>query len=338
MPGKNNRMLAKNIVYLGIGILIIAVMIFALQAALGYVQVKSTPPGWEIIRPPHEVSTLLIDNDTVWTGGKEGIVLISRTNRSRIPLPAGAPPTSYVRQIFQDRNGSIWIAHDGGLIQFERGVWQVISPAPDIPFRRVVSLAQHRDGSIIVGTDADAFVKTSSGWQSLRSRGMPLVALAEVILVTRSGELWVGCGEPMRGALLRFDGNAWHQYAVKDGLPHPSVRALAEDSDGAVWAATGYSRSGGAARFFNGSWTNLTVLDGLAGESTRSVSFDQNGRVWIGSEYDGIVVWSGGPVAILTKKDGLAGNEVKAMVQEPDGTFWFGTENGLSRLDRSVVI
>jgi ligand-binding sensor domain-containing protein len=60
--------------------------------------------------------------------------------------------------------------------------------------------------------------------------------------------------------------------------------------------------------------------------------------VWIGSEYDGIVIWSGRPEAVITEKDGLAGNEVKAMVQEPDGTFWFGTENGLSRVDRAVVI
>jgi len=325
-------MLVKNILFLSIGILVIATIIFMLQAALGYVQVKSTPPGWEIIRPPSEVSTLLIDNDTVWTGGKEGIVLISRTNRSRIPLPEDAPPTSYVRQIFRDRNGSIWIAHDGGLIWFTEGSWQVISPSPDVPFRRVVSLAQHRDGSIIAGTDGDAFVDTGSGWQSLRSLGMPPVALAEGIRVTRSGEIWVGCGEPMRGALLRFDGKVWHQYAVNDGLPHPSVRALAEGPDGAVWAATGYSRSGGAARFYGGVWTNLTSADGLAGESIRSIFFDDQGRVWIGSEYDGIAVRSNNTWTILTEKDGLAGYEVKTMVQDNDGVYWLGTNSGLSRI------
>ena len=60
------------------GILVIVIIILILQNLLGYVQVQSAPPGWQIIRPPHEVSTLIIVNDTVWTGGKEGVILIDR--------------------------------------------------------------------------------------------------------------------------------------------------------------------------------------------------------------------------------------------------------------------
>jgi ligand-binding sensor domain-containing protein len=330
MPEKRYRDLVVNAGYLVAGILIIVVIVLILQAAIGYMQVKSTPPGWEIIRPPAEVSTLFIDNDTVWTGGKEGIVLINRTTRERINLPAGAPPVSYVRQIFRDHTGSIWIGHDGGLIRFTNGSWQIVAPGPGIPFIKVLSLAENKDGSIIAGTETDVFVNNGNGWQSLRSLGMPHIALAEVLLVSRSGDLWVGCGDPMRGALLRFDGTSWHPYTTNDGLPHPAVRALAEDPNGAVWAATGYSRRGGAARFLGGSWTNFTTADGLAGESTRSVFTDRQGRIWIGSEYDGIAVGSEGRWKILTEKDGLAGNEVKTMVQDDTGAYWLGTNNGLS--------
>jgi len=333
MLGKPYRKVLVNAACVAAGILIIALIILGLQESLGYVQVTSTPPGWEIVRPPAEAYTLLIENDTIWTGGKDGIIIISRTNRSRIPLPEGAPPTSYVRQIFRDHGGRIWIGHDGGLATYTNGSWRVIAPGPDIPFRRVMSIAQLPDGSMIAGSDTDAFVHNGSGWQSLSSRGMPPVALAEILIVTRGGDLWVGCGEPMRGALLRFDGSSWHQYGVKDGLPHPSVRALFEDSTEAVWAATGYSRNGGAARYFAGSWTNYTVADGLAGEATRSVYEDERGRIWVGSEYDGIAIRENQSWKIVSMKDGLAGNEVKIMAQEPDGTYWLGTEKGLSRID-----
>lgn len=320
------------------GILIIAAVVFALQAALGYVQVTSTPPGREIIRPPAEVSTLLIDGDILWTGGKDGIVLINRTDRTRTPLPAGAPPTSYVRQIFRDPSGTIWIGHDGGLVRYVNGSWQVIAPGPGIPFSKVLSLAGQRDGSIIAGTDTDVFVSTGSGWQSLREGGMPEIASADVLLTTRSGDLWVGCGVLTRGSLYRQNGTSWQRYTVHDGLPHPAVRALTEAEDGSVWVATGFSRNGGAARFFNGIWTNLTTADGLAGESTRSVFFDDRGRVWIGSEYDGIAVRSNGTWTILTEKDGLAGYEVKTMVQDEDGVYWLGTNSGLSRISPGAVI
>jgi ligand-binding sensor domain-containing protein len=334
MDTGDKHKLLVNAVYLAIGVLIIAALIIALQAVLGYAQVESTPPGWEIIRPPAEVSTLIIVNDTVWTGGKEGLVLISRTNSTRLPLPEDAPATSYIRQIFRDHNGSIWIAHDGGLARFTGRSWEVIAPAPGIPFRRVLSLAELKDNRIVAGTDTDAFVFNDTGWQSLTASGMPSIALAEVLLVTRSGDLWVGCGDPMRGALLRFDGKAWHQYTTNDGLPHPAVRSLFEDKNEAVWAATGYSRNGGAARFSAGSWTNYTVVNGLAGESTRSVFEDNRGRMWVGSEYDGIAIGSGRSWKIVAMKDGLAGNEVKIIAQDTDGTYWLGTEKGLSRIER----
>ncbi|PKL68060.1 MAG: hypothetical protein CVV30_12005 [Methanomicrobiales archaeon HGW-Methanomicrobiales-1] len=338
MPEKKYRNLIVNAGHLLAGILIIVVVVLILQAALGYVQVKSTPPGWEIIRPPAEVSTLLIDNDTLWTGGKDGIILISRTNNSRLPLPDGAPPTSYVRQIFRDHTGSIWIGHDGGLVKFTHASWEIIAPGPGIPFTKVLSLAERKDGTMVVGTETDVFVNNGSGWVSLRPGGMPAIASADVLLAPRSGDLWVGCGAVMHGALYRLNGTSWHQYTVSDGLPHPAVRALTEVRDGSIWAATGYSRNGGAARYSDGVWMNLTRADGLAGESTRSVFEDTHGRIWFGSEYDGIAVHDTGTWKILTEKEGLAGYEVKTMTEDPDGVYWLGTNGGLTRISSDVVM
>ncbi|MDO9325452.1 MAG: hypothetical protein Q7T80_10905 [Methanoregula sp.] len=338
MPEKNYRNLIVNIGHVVAGILVIVVIILILQAAQSYMQVKSTPPGWEIIRPPAEVSTLLLDNDMLWTGGKDGIILISRTNRSRLPLPEGAPPTSYVRQIFRDQSGSIWIGHDAGLVKYANASWQIIAPNPGMPFTKVLSLAERRDGSMVVGTETDVFVYDASGWRSLRAGGMPEVASADVLLTTRSGDLWVGSGAPMRGGLYRQNGSQWQQYSVNDGLPHPAVRALTETGDGSVWVATGYSRNGGAALYSNGIWTNLTRADGLAGESTRSVFLDNRGLIWIGSEYDGIAVRENNTWKILTDKDGLAGYEVKTMVQDDAGVYWLGTNGGLTRVSPDVII
>jgi len=338
MQGRKYPNLITNAGHLVAGILIIAVLVIILQAAHGYVQIKSTPPGWEIIRPPAEVSTLIIDNDTLWTGGKEGIILISRMNRSRIPLPEGAPPTSYVRQILRDHTGTIWIGHDGGLVKYANASWQIIAPGPGVPFTKVLSLAERSDGTIVAGTETDVYMDDVSGWRSLHTMGMPEIASADVLLAARSGDLWVGCGALMRGALYRLNGTLWQTYTVSDGLPHPAVRALTETDDGTIWVATGYSRNGGAARYSHGVWTNLTRVDGLAGESTRSVFLDTRGRIWFGSEYDGIAVRDDSTWKILTEKEGLAGNEVKTMVQDNEGVYWLGTNGGLSRISSDVRI
>ena len=40
----------------------------------------------------------------------------------------------------------------------------------------------------------------------VNKEGMPEIASADVLLTTRSGDLWVGCGAPMRGGLYRLNG------------------------------------------------------------------------------------------------------------------------------------
>jgi ligand-binding sensor domain-containing protein len=315
------------------GILIIVITVIVLQNLLGFVQVQTTPPGWQIIRPPQEVSTLVIVNDTVWTGGKDGIILIDRSTGRQISTPGSAPSFGYVRQILKDSKGQIWVGHDGGLARFRDGSWEVIAPAPGVPFTKVLSIAQRHDGTMVIGTDTDVFASENGIWTSLLINNLPSIASADVLFEDRDGNLWVGCGAPVHGGLYRLNKTAWSSFSLQDGLPHLSIRGITQTRGGTVWVAAGFSRQGGAALYSGGTWTNLTVKDGLSGESTRSVFEDNSGRMWIGSEYDGIAVGRPGSWDIITEKDGLAGYEVKIMAQDADGTYWLGTNSGLNRVD-----
>lgn len=320
------------------GILIVLIVILMLQNLFGFLQVHTAPEGWQIIRPPQEVSTLIIVNDTVWTGGKDGVILINRITGAGTGTPPNAPSFGYVRQILRDRDGWIWVGHDGGLARFRDNSWEVIAPAAAVPFSKVLSIVRRQDGSMVVGTDTDVFTFGGSSWTSLLGHDAPLIASADVLFEDRDENLWVGCGLPTHGGLYRLNGSTWSSFTLDDGLPHLSVRGMAQTRDGTIWVATGFANRGGAAMYTGGRWTNLTVKDGLAGESTRSVYEDDAGRIWVGSEYDGIAVGAPGSWKVLTEKDGLAGHEVKVMAQDPDGTYWFGTENGLSRAERRAVI
>jgi ligand-binding sensor domain-containing protein len=337
MQEKNLKPLVINAGYLIAGILIIAVTVIVLQNLLGFVEISSTPLGWQIIRPPHEVSTLIIENDRVWTGGKDGLILINRSTGTRINPAEPAPSFGYVRQILRDSRGWIWVGHDNGLACYCNGSWQVIAPAPEVPFLRVLSIAEFPNNTMLIGTDTDVLIFKEGSWRSLLGNNSPSIASADVMLVDSENNLWVGCGSPTHGGLYRLNGTYWSMFSEKDGLPHPSVRGITQTRDGSVWVATGFSRHGGAARYFAGTITNLTKKDGLAGESTRSVYQDIRGRMWIGSEYDGIVVQVNGTEKILTEKEGLAGNEVKVMLQDQDGNYWFGTNKGLSRITGTAL-
>jgi ligand-binding sensor domain-containing protein len=311
-----------------IGIMIIFMILFILNFVFGLVEIERVPAGWKIIRPPNEVSSIAIDNETIWTGGKDGVILIDRKTGQRIPLAAGAPKFGYVRGLLKDRQGAIWVAHDAGLALYFQGNWTTY----DQQVGRAASLLEDRNGTIWIGTDNRILLFNGTHWRTLNPPGFTISSV-DVLFQDRNGEVWIGSSSPTNAGLYSFNGSIWRSYTVKNGLPHNSIRMIAQDREGALWVATGFASQGGAARFKNGVWTNLTRKDGLAGESTRSVFEDQLGRLWFGSEYDGIAVLDNDSLRILKKQDGLAGNEVKAIVQDQDGIYWMGTEGGLSQIN-----
>ena len=326
------------VLQVGAGILIVVAAILVAGFLLSHAQMLSAPSGFSIIRPPDEVSTILVDGDMVWTGGKGGLILFDRIKRSTQPLPAGAPQFGYVRGIAKDPDGSVWIAHDGGLARFSHNAWTIFDEHTGAPFPKALSVISRADGSIWVGTEGNIVQYMNGTWIEIVPPLSITLASADVLFFDRSGDLWIGCGSSTHGGLFRYDGRDWTVYGKDNGLPHPVVREVTESADGDIWVATGFANHGGAARFYDGNWTAFTTADGLAGPSTRSVYEDKSGRMWIGSEYDGVLLRNKTTDRILTRKDGLAGNEVKVVREDREGTFWIGTEGGLSVINASALL
>jgi ligand-binding sensor domain-containing protein len=315
---------------IALGMLIVAALIWIILSMTGFIQEQTVPDHCDLIRPPHEVSALLIVEDVVWTGGKDGIILVDRLSRERLSLPPGAPPFAYVRDLCTDCRGAVWIAHDGGLVRYAAGTWETFSERTGAPFRRALSVHEVREDELWVGADGAIFTWDGAAWKEVRLPADVHITSADVLYQDRQGAIWVGCASPMHGGLYRWNGAEWSVYSLDEGLPHASVNKIGEDHEGVLWVATGFASQGGAALFRGENVSAITQEHGLAGGSTRSVYTDHQGRVWVGSEYDGIAVLDEGRWTIITKADGLAGNEVKEMLQDEDGVYWLGTDGGLS--------
>jgi ligand-binding sensor domain-containing protein len=67
--------------------------------------------GRLVVRPPHEVSAMVIQGDTVWTGGDEGVYAINRKNGSLIKQLQANPELKHVRALLVDEKGQLWIGH-----------------------------------------------------------------------------------------------------------------------------------------------------------------------------------------------------------------------------------
>jgi ligand-binding sensor domain-containing protein len=317
---------------LAAGTLIVAGIWLLISRLSANLETQRLPAGWSIIRPPHEVSCLLVVGDQIWCGGWQGLVVVDRASGEPAAPPPGTPAFSYVRALIRDRGGAIWVGHEQGLARFDGSAWWQWNDLDGEPIGPILSLLEARDGRLWIGREEGVVLLGDGSLQPLDLPERVSLVTVDAIIEDSQGLIWLGSASPTHGRLVSFDGTDWTSHEAGRELPHPAVNMIVEDRGGVLWVATGFANRGGAARLDGGAWTWLTREDGLAGEKVRSIFQDRDGRLWFGSEYDGVAVLDHGSWTVIPPGAGLAGREVKVVIQDPDGVYWIGTDGGLNRV------
>lgn len=289
-------------------------------------------PGWEVIRPPHEVSALAAQGDRIWAGGKGGLMAFERVTARPISPPEGAPPMVFVWDLLIDAAGTLWVAHQDGLTRLREGRWETLEALQKVLPGPARALLEDRSGTLWIGGEKGVARFDGRSFERLPFPDKKALVSVDVLCQDRTGVYWFGSSSPTHGGLLRYGAGQWQAYSTRNGLVHNSVNCITPDSKGRLWFGLGFGSRGGACFLENGEWKTWTREDGLAGEKVRSIFEDRSGRLWFGSEYDGIAVLDGTEWRIFSPRDGLAGWEVKEMIEDEGGVYWLGTDKGLSRI------
>jgi ligand-binding sensor domain-containing protein len=141
----------------------------------------------------------------------------------------------------------VWASTESNLSRLKPdGTWEHF-PAGN-PFSydvQVTDIAEDSGGAIWVATYGDSVFRYANGAWTRFDPNDPGVKLPSgyifAVAAAPDGSVWFGTDS---GA-ARFDGSAWQNLQVKDGLIHPRVLDVYVDGVGAVWFAT----SGGVSRF-----------------------------------------------------------------------------------------
>lgn len=310
-------------------------------------------------------------------GGDGAIVVGTRRGAARqvggrfTPLPE-SDRVGPVRAILTDRDGSLWIGGDSGLVRRRAdGRDSYIGVAEGLPYETVTALAEDGEGNLWVGTDGGGLVRLSNGRfvPFGVAEGLPS-EMIWTVREDRSGALWIGTdGE---GVTRRDPSGALRTIGPREGLPGGAVYALFEDSRGRIWIGT----EGGPA-FIDGerlrsvrgdagiaelpvfSFVEMpdgSVLAGTQGHLLRIVDevaetfearvglSDFNGvaaalfrsrddSIWIGTNGAGIRrLKSDGAVERYGREEGLGPGFLIDFFEDADGALWLTSDNGLFRL------
>jgi signal transduction histidine kinase/ligand-binding sensor domain-containing protein len=237
-----------------------------------------------------------------------------------------------VSAIFEDREGNIWVATDGGLDRFRAAPVVSYSSHQGLSSGRVNSVLAATDGSVWFGT-YDGLNRLANGQssrvQKFTGAGMP--AEVQSIFEDSQHRVWLSTA---RGVGYMEN----NRFVVVPDVPAGLTRAIVEDSAKRLWIA---QPAAGLFRLDRDrhqvEQTSLAVLKHT--DVVSAVAADPSGDgLWFGFFRGGIAQLVDGQLRTsYSARDGLADGRVSSLYADKAGALWVATDGGLSRLKNGRV-
>ncbi|MGD1064759.1 MAG: two-component regulator propeller domain-containing protein [Terracidiphilus sp.] len=267
--------------------------------------------------------------------------------RSVLHLSVGRElPGSRIQAVFVDREGTVWIGANSGLVRWVRGRIERFPVTDALATASILAIMEDREGDLWVGTEAGGLhILRDQRFRIIGARDGLASDATTAVVEDKDGALWVGTQGAGLSALTRssagqIKATAW---TLREGLMSDLILSLAAAPKGDVWVGT----PDGLNRLHGKKVDAFTSADGLPDDFIRSLLVDTDKSLWIGTRR-GLVHWINPPgsanaaaqqprMTILTQANGLGSDTVGALVRDKGDNLWVATLGGLSRLrDGSV--
>ena len=242
--------------------------------------------------------------------------------QSLIVPTSGQPEAIEFNSLFEDQEGSIWLATDGhGLYRLRRQTISVLSVDEGLPDRNVYPILQDHAGSIWIGTWSGGLARYNAGKIATYTKAQGLSSnRINAIYEDRSGVLWVSCNA---GGVYRMVNGRFEAVSSELLQERGETRVIFQDQEGTLWFGTG----GGLIRHKADRWSVITTKDGLPTDDARVIVPARGGGIWVGG-YGGLARVSDQKIERWTEKDGLPSNSIRSLYEDNDGVLWIGTYDG----------
>lgn len=209
----------------------------------------------------------------------------------------------FIRAIYEDGEGALWVGTDAGVFRRVRGVFSRVDRQPNITPMNVYTIRGDKNGRVLVG--GSGLLKWDNGKVTqYQSHEEPDDRMVGATQVARDGSLWVGTFAHLR----RSD-------ALSSGNPL-STKWLARIP------------------------TNDTIVQSGNAQPTKihvsEMTETRDGKLWIGTYGEGLLLYDKGRVRRF-REPFLPDDNVQALFEDSEANLWVGTQNGLVRINSSMV-
>jgi len=186
--------------------------------------------------------------------------------------------TTYVRELVNewvygitvDAQDRVWFGTEGGVTRYDGSTWTSWTHADGLgapnderlPFSANTGLGTRTRHDLSVSTEGPATYNPNYVFS---------------ILAARDGSIWAGT---WGGGVARWDGKAWTNLSMRDGLAGNIVYSIAQDRAGDLWFGTNH----GVSRWDGRGFSNLGVPQGLLDQHVYALAVAPDGDLWVGTK------------------------------------------------------
>lgn len=310
------------------------------------------------------VSRLLLDNDgALWVGTEnQGIYRIIDDRVDHFDSADGLTDDK-ITALFQDREGTIWVATSKGIDSFRDLPVVTLSKREGLNLDDARSVLSSADGTIWIGNlgaldawrngvvtsilpkdglpgrEVTSLLEDPAGgllvgiddglFHIVRRKFVPVIQPSgpHIVFAMASGadgSVWASTSGTVDGTVLRIQGG--HRSVRQKVGPEDAVLSLATDPRGGIWLA------GDRLRYMDSSGLKTISELGPRYGYIRNTVVDGDDFLWFGAT-KGLIGFRAGKLQIMTTTNGLPCERINTLIFDSHRSLWLYAQCGLIRID-----
>ncbi len=281
-------------------------------------------------------------------------------------------PYAVTRNLFEDKNGNIWLASWQGIIRYDGKVFTNYTLKFGLERIHAISGFEDKMGNLWFGTlRAGVYKYDGVSFKHYTTKDGMVSDFVNCMMEDREGNIWLGTDL----GVSKLTGNTFTNYTEQDGLNSNFVSAIVQDKTGQIWLGS----KGGVNCYYPSISASGKIFSNFADEKgerfvyVRSIIEDKTGSIWLGSQnglYNFInkklnKITSNSTNYICEDKNGnlwlsesrlrenkqsllrydgkkfdliKSENQVFGIIQDKNENIWFGTDKGICKYDGTNFI
>lgn len=262
---------------------------------------------------------------------------------------------NYHTVLFQDKSGSIWLGHDGGLAKLDKENLEFIDVKDDKNAKLIESpvrtIYEDDEQNLWIGSYNGLYLLNKATNELIHYNNNPedpeSVSQKSIYKITEDsrGDLWIGTWAGGVNYLNRKS-NVFKNYQIgSNGLNYPVVSSIVETKEKNLWVGT----EGGGLNYFNTAKNTFKHFvhdeadkNSISSNNIKAIVKDNNNNLWIATHNKGL------SYALLEKQgpsfkdwvdkthtfSNFSTNRATSLIEDTANNLWVGTDNrGLNYYD-----